>query len=136
VVLAISLCTLVGTGALSRPSPPGHVECLVGGIVLYAGGGSVAAYAALIIFGLPLFVLFRRLHWLRWWQVSLGGLLVGLLAASVVFAMDRAVNVYGLMFGGVGFVSGFLFWLMAVFRNRALTTACNRRPSAAADAGR
>ena len=96
----------------------------------------MVAYAALIIFGLPLFVLFRRLHWLRWWQVSLGGLLVGLLAASVVFAMDRAVNVYGLMFGGVGFVSGFLFWLMAVFRNRALTTACNRRPSAAADVGR
>ena len=96
----------------------------------------MAAYAATTIFGLPLFVLFRRQHWLRWWQVSFGGLLVGLLAMSVVFAMVRAVNVYGFVFGGVGFVSGFFFWLMAVFRNRALTTACNRRPSAAADAGR
>ena len=93
----------------------------------------MAAYAATTIFGLPLFVLFRRQHWLRWWQVSFGGLLVGLLAMSVVFAMVRAVNVYGFVFGGVGFVSGFFFWLMAVFRNRALTTACSRRPSAAAD---
>jgi len=48
--------------------------------------------------------------------VSFGGLLVGLLAMSVVFAMVRAVNVYGFVFGGVGFVSGFFFWLMAVFR--------------------
>jgi hypothetical protein len=69
----------------------------------------VAAYAPTVIFGLPLFVLFRRQHWLRWWQVSLGGLLVGLLAMSLVFAMVREVNVYGFIFGGVGLFRGFSF---------------------------
>jgi hypothetical protein len=90
----------------------------------------------MIVFGLPLFGLFRRQHWLAWWQVSLGGLLVGLLAGSVLAAVTRAVNVYVLLFGGVGLVSGYLFWVISVFHNRALTTASIRRHMAAADTSR
>jgi hypothetical protein len=87
----------------------------------------------MIVFGLPLFWLFWRQDWLAWWQVSLGGLLVGLLAGSVLAAIARVVNAYGAIFAGVGLVSGFLFWLIAVVHNSALTTECSRRPSAAAD---
>ena len=132
-VFVMSLCTFVGIGARSLST---NAECLAGGVAVYAGGGSIVAYAGVIVFGLPLFGLFRRQNWLAWWQVSLGGLLVGVLAGSVFFAVTRVVNAYVLLFGGVGLVSGFLFWLVAVFHNSALTTAYNRRPTAAADADR
>ena len=107
-VFVISLCTFVGIGAPSG-SPTRHVECLAGGTAVYAGGGSLIAYSAMIVFGLPLFWLFWRENWLAWWQVSLGGLLVGLLAGGVLAAVVRTVNAYVLLFGGVGLVSGFVF---------------------------
>ena len=87
---------------------------------MYVGGGSLITYGAMIVFGLPLFWLLRRQNWLAWWQVSLGGLLVGLLAGCVLAALTHAVNAYAFIFAGVGLVSGYLFWAIGVFHNPAL----------------
>ena len=134
-VFVISLCIFVGIGAQTA-SPSQHVQCLLGGTAVYVGGGSLIAYSAMIVFGVPLFGLFRRQDWLAWWQVSLGGLLVGALMASVLLALTGIFSVYALIFGAVGVVSGLLFWLIALFHNGTLTSACSRRPSAAADTWR
>lgn len=67
-VFVISLCTLAGIRAPSR-SLTEHAMCLAGGTAAYVGGGSLITYAAMIVFGLPLFWLFWlfwRQDWLAW----------------------------------------------------------------------
>jgi hypothetical protein len=97
----------------------------VSGTVMIVGIGGLVAYPAALVLGIPFFALCRKRQWLRLWQVALGSTLVGALS-TFVFSF---VNLKGLtvaleyipLFCGVGFVSGIAFWLIAVFRNRALT---------------
>lgn len=82
---------------------------------IFGLGGGYIAYSATFIVALPLFILFHSRRWLRLWQIALGGLLVGALAAlllgNIVLAIMSCV---------VGLITGLAFWLIAVFRNRAL----------------
>jgi hypothetical protein len=73
----------------------------------------------------PLFFLFRRRGWLKWWQVGSAGLLSGLLF-SVLFdwpTSDR-FDAFGLQdalnFGGVGLLIAIAFWWIGVYRNSSL----------------
>jgi len=96
-----------------------------GDVVLFVGSmGALVAYPAMVLFGIPLFFLFRKRGWLTWWQVSLGGFLVGALSmlafALYVGTLSGGLE-YVLLFCGVGLCSGLAFWAIAVFRNRALT---------------
>jgi hypothetical protein len=91
----------------------------LGGIaVIFGVGGAYVAYCATFIIGLPLFILFHVQGWRRAWQVSAGGLLVGALVALLF----QEFTMLGLMFCAVGLTTGLAFWLIAIFRNRALTT--------------
>lgn len=96
-----------------------------GGVVLLVGGtGALVAYPAMVLFGIPLFFLFRKRGWLTWWQVSFGGFLVGalaMLAFSLYVGTVLGAFEYVVLFCGVGLCSGLAFWAIAVFRNRALT---------------
>jgi hypothetical protein len=76
------------------------------------------AYSATFIVGLPLFILFYVRRWFRLWQIAAGGLLVGVL----VGLLPGIDIVLGLMFCAVGLATGIAFWLIVIFRNRALTT--------------
>ena len=91
-----------------------------------SGVGAFVAYPAMVFLGMPLFFYFRKHGWLAWWQVSLGGFLVGALA-MLVFALYTGTLSgafgYTILFGGVGLISGFAFWAIAVLRNSALTGA-------------
>ena len=103
--------------------------CWGGGAVVFmvAGLGALFAYPAAIVFGVPLFLIFRRRAWLRWWQFGLGGVLVGALWVLVVALYGGSLSgaaEYLLLCGSVGFVSGVAFWGIAVCKSSALTARC------------
>lgn len=90
-----------------------------------AGALTVAAtgVGGLVVLGVPAFVLFRRRGWLLWWQFAMGGGVLGL-ACGVPFAVGGGTLVAALVpaFVALGVLHAVLFWLIAVWRNKALTT--------------
>jgi len=101
--------------------------------------GALFAYPPALLLGVPLFVAFLRRGWLSWWASVLGGALVGIGGAAGLtlvignhesdWVLEKlAVTTF------VGAVAGMAFWLIAVFRNSALTAA--RTPTRAGEAGR
>jgi hypothetical protein len=60
-----------------------------------------------------------RLGWLRWWQIGVVGLLVGILAAIGLDLLDKYLVWYrfSLLSAPLGFLSGLAFWLVGIFRN-------------------
>ena len=80
----------------------------------------VAALATLRL-GVPAFVFCYRRGWLEWWQMVLGGALVGLVCA-LPFAVGGTVLAAALApaFFALGLLLGLLFWLLALWRNNRL----------------
>jgi hypothetical protein len=72
----------------------------------------------------PLYFMFRRRGWLKWWQVGLAGLLCGV-AFALLFdsTSPQRLDALGiedaLNFGGVGMLVAIVFWWLALYRNRA-----------------
>ena len=92
------------------------------------GGGVVLAmytYGSAFLFGVPLFLLFRRNRWLRWWQCIGAGVLASLpflavlggflLFPSALQSQEAALSniQVSAVIVGVGAISGFTFWLVA-----------------------
>ena len=102
--------------------------------------GTVAlliAYPIALLFGLPMFFLFRWRGWLRWWQVTLGG---ALCASPFVLAYLAGANPlhlehYGLanslLLIGCGAAIGLIFWGIGIAGNSALTFVRADAPQAA-----
>ena len=86
-------------------------------LAVFGMGAAYLAYSVAFILGLPIFIFFRIKGWLRPWQIAGGGLLVGALIALIP---GTGIS-FGLMFCAVGLTTGAAFWLIAIFRNRALT---------------
>jgi hypothetical protein len=119
-VLAPGIGILVIMLALSvnyALTPGADESSYLSGAALFGMFGICIAYSATFIVGLPLFILFRIRGWLRVWQISAGGLLVGALFA----VLPGTHFVFALMFCAVGLTTGLAFWLIAIFRNCALT---------------
>ena|SRR5688572_23520416 len=110
----VLLLALIANSAVSsnEGSDLGSMAAIVG------VGGAYVAYCATFAIGLPLFILFHVRGWRRAWQVSAGGLLVGALVALLF----QEFTLFGLIFCAVGLTTGLAFWLIVIFRNRALTT--------------
>jgi hypothetical protein len=83
------------------------------------------AYAFTLVVAVPLYFLFRKLRWLRWWHAALVGLLVGALFAVLIADGSNPyhLEIYGygqeLRLLAIGFFVGALFWVIAIFRNDA-----------------
>ena len=95
--------------------------------------GTVAlffAYPIAIVFGIPAFFLFRRLEWLRWWQVSAGGAACAFPFATL-FVGSNSLLPLALL--GIGAVIGFVFWAIAIPGNSALTPGGTDAPQAQQD---
>ena len=113
-LLGLSWCAVPGF------NPSGSFShCFAGGsIVLFVAGlGAFFAYPPALVFGIPVFLVFWRRGWHRWWQVGLAG--VGVAALSVLALMLYAGNFSGageylLLTGSVGFASALAFWVIAV----------------------
>jgi hypothetical protein len=116
VFLAVVLTPIVVTIVAASLGARGELAALV---LLFAYAGTAAI-------GLPVFLLFRRLRWLSFWQAPLGGLLAGTIA-SLYYALplDEHSRAHGLQ-NGLGIIlwstfAALIFWLIAVPGNRALT---------------
>ncbi len=83
------------------------------------------AWIMTVVVALPLFLLFKKLGWLRWWHAALAGLLSGVIF-SVLFNADNParLDAFGiddaLNFGGVGTLIALVFWWLGLYRNAAL----------------
>jgi hypothetical protein len=69
--------------------------------------------AATVLFGLPAFLLLRRLRLVTWWTTLAGGYAVGTLMAIILGLPNRPETRDFVMFGSVGLVSGFVFWMIS-----------------------
>jgi len=96
-----------------------HGNASVGSLAAFGLIAAYVTYSATFIIGLPLFILFYYRRWFRPWQMATGGLLVG---ASVALLLGT-YNRLGIMFCVVGVTTGLFFWLLVIFRNRALTAS-------------
>ena len=82
--------------------------------------GLCLSYPAALLFGVPLFLGFRRMGWLAWWQMSLGGLLCTVPLLLLYWQMGAPPHLGGfdlfnaLVLEGWGAFAGFSFWLMAI----------------------
>jgi hypothetical protein len=84
------------------------------------------AYPIELLFGIPMFILFRQRGWLHWWQVTVGGTLCAL--PFVVFYVATAspghLKHYALsnsaLLIGCGALIGLVFWGIAIAGNSAL----------------
>lgn len=78
-----------------------------------------AAITALVV-GAPLFFLFLKFGWLKWWQVAFAGLFCGFLLLMILDSSER-LDMFGihdaLLFGGVGILISLVFWWLGLFRN-------------------
>lgn len=90
-----------------------------------AGTLTVAAVgvAAILVLGIPAFLLLRRRSWFRAWQFVAGGAVLGLLC-TIPFATGGVTVAASLapLFVAIGALHGLIFWFLAIWRNAALTT--------------
>jgi len=68
--------------------------------------------AATVVFGVPLFLLFRRIGIITWWSVLVGGFLAGVLVSIVIRLPDSPNARDMLMDGPMAAASAFVFWLI------------------------
>jgi hypothetical protein len=106
------------------------VAFVAAGQIGIAGPLTVAAVATLatLLLGVPAFAFCYRCGWLEWWQMALGGAVVGLVCA-LPFAVGGTVLAAALApaFVALGLLHGPLFWVLALWRS-------NRRVRRPADA--
>ena len=90
------------------------------GMVIVFGAFTVGAT---LLIGLPLTLLSIRKGWLKIWQATLAGVAVGVLCATPFLSHGPAEHAlqYCARFGAVGAAHGVAFWLLAFYRNQALT---------------
>jgi hypothetical protein len=92
----------------------------------------IPSYVCSLLFGIPAYLFFRRLEWLAWWQVLLGGLacLVPVALLYVAFAGGFGtphIQRYGLhnILVLAPFTTGTagIFWVIAIWRNEGAASA-------------
>ena len=126
IALALTGLTVCGAGvarSLDLNFSSNVVECTGQAAFILAAFGSMVAYPAAVVLGVPMFLVFRRRGWLSWWQVSLGGTGLGLIAAPVLQVVfgSTLVPIFVLMM--IGLLGGMTFWLLALHRNGPLMGA-------------
>jgi len=83
----------------------------------------IIGYTAMLLFGVPLVLLFVRKRWVAWWQSVLGGVLAASLFLVLWFGTSTwahfllnglRLTIYAWVLATVG---GLVFWLIALWRN-------------------
>jgi hypothetical protein len=98
------------------------------------GGFMLPVFAAILVpatlvFAVPVFLLFRRFGWLRWWHAAIAGCAGGLLFTLIFSASVSAGHVdafapsEGLGFCAVGLTEAITFWWIGLFRNDEVARA-------------
>ncbi|MBZ4187152.1 hypothetical protein K7B09_12555 [Thermomonas sp. RSS23] len=105
-------CIGLGVGLSTRGT-------CAGTLAGYFAFGSIIAFPSALLFGVPLYLGFRKLDWLAWWQVALGAALAGALGAVALHALDRTTYLFGLLglCSGLGTLAGLAFWYFRLRRH-------------------
>lgn len=70
---------------------------------------------ATLLFGMPLFLIFKKFDLVRWWAMTAAGILVGILAARI-FSMPGNMQLEGVLtMAAMGASSAFSFWLVLMW---------------------
>lgn len=86
-----------------------------------------------VVIGIPLFFIFRKKAWWRWWQFALGGVLAGLVASLPPLLNSwEAAALFAFYFVPFGLAHSVVFWLIAVWRNIGLTQRSTGRAASGA----
>lgn len=89
-----------------------------------AAGASLVAFftvSGAVVVGVPLFMWFKKRGWLKWWHSLLGGAVAGVVVSLPFIASGWLGFLYfAAIFSGIGALHALVFWLIAVYRNRAL----------------
>jgi hypothetical protein len=77
-------------------------------------------YGTTIVAGIPAYLVFRARGWLKWWQLTFGGALLGLLPTLV---LGLPLSLSGILIVGpdhmlIGAASGLAFWALGFAGNR------------------
>jgi hypothetical protein len=65
-----------------------------------------------VALGLPGFLIFKKLGWVRWWSMTAYGACVGLIAL-VIFLSDKIERIESVMaFSTLGAAAGLVFWMV------------------------
>jgi hypothetical protein len=95
------------------------------GTLAIVGVGALFAYPAAIFLGIPVFMVFYKRRWLKLWHVVVATTLIGAVSTVPLLFLAGKGPIVALKYlpisSAVGLVSGVTFWLVAIFRNRALT---------------
>ncbi len=71
---------------------------------------------ATVVFALPAFLVLRRLSLVRWWTAAAVGLCIGVLLLVIVSPRGFSAVIVepqaAVLWGGVGMLSAFVFWLV------------------------
>ena len=109
IALLVASALPVFAGALLTPITGGPINTDILSVLGLMPLFYCFSLAAGLLFGIPLFLLFRRYHLVRWWSASAAGIVVG----SVVALMLRSNAVQAgdfLVLVPEGAVSGLVFW--------------------------
>ncbi len=104
-------------GFLIAPLAPAIVHAFIYksamGIV-FAGLGF--AYPTAILFGIPAYLVFKRLGWLRLWQLAIAGFCIGVLALDIYcYAVGARADMRSTaIYGAYGLLATSTFWLIAL----------------------
>jgi hypothetical protein len=79
--------------------------------------GTIASYFMAGLFGLPLFLLFRRLGLINFWTLTIGAALIGMLPPLVVRFQSGSAHIFPNLpntatLAICGYAVGFTFWLL------------------------
>ena len=90
-----------------------------GTLTYFGWHGSLVVVPAALLFGFPLLLVCHRRNWMRWWQIGIVGLFVGICAAIGLDFLDQYLVWYRfvILSAPLGFLSGLAFWLVGIFRN-------------------
>lgn len=75
--------------------------------VAFAGFFFLCTLLVAVLFGGPLLLVLRRVSLIRWWTVTISGLLIG---AGVAALFYRSAVSLQLLFASTGAVAGLVFW--------------------------
>lgn len=84
----------------------------------------VISYASTLLFGLPLFFLFKWRRWLKWWQVTLGAATCAMPFAALMADLSNPRLHHltnSLLLVGTAAIAGLFFWIIGLAGNCAMT---------------
>lgn len=89
----------------------------------------VISYLSTVLFGVPLFFLFKWRRWYKWWQVTAAGAACALPFSALLINFSNPQIHHltnSLQLIAVGAIAGLLFWTIALARNSALIVPSTR----------